>query len=94
MPLRSGHRPLPELVPEQEFLNGFVSTVLGPIDFRVWVKQLERIHEILELSGGEKMFQRLSLARRNDEEQLAAEKENRPFRPLATGEQAGYQRLC
>ena len=93
MPLRAGVRPLPELVPEQEFLNAFVSTVLGPIDFRVWLKQLERIHEILELSGGERMFQRLSLAQRNDEEQRAAEKENRPFRPLTTGEQAGYQRL-
>ena len=93
MPLRASVRPLPELVPEQEFLNAFVSTVLGPIDFRVWLKQLERIHEILEMSGGEKMFQRLSLAQRNTEEQRAAEKENRPFRPLTAGEQAGFQRL-
>ena len=94
MSLSARVRPLPELVPEQEFLNGFVSTVLGPIDFRVWVKQLERMHEIFELSGSEKTFQRLSLAQRNEEERRTAEKESRRFRPLTTGEQAGYQRLC
>ena len=75
---RESVRPLPELVPEQEFLNGFVSTVLGPIDFRVWVKQLERMHQIFDLSGVEKTFQRLSLRRRGEDEQREAEKENRP----------------
>ena len=85
---------LPELVPEQEFLTGYVSTVVGPIEFRVWKKRLERINEILGLSEVEKSFQRLSLGRRNQDEQREAEKENRPFRPLSAGEQAGYQRLC
>jgi hypothetical protein len=86
-------RCLPELVPEQEFLNGYVSTVVGPIDFRVWTKRLERIDEVFGLSEVEKTFQRLSLRRRNEEEQRAAGKENRPFRPLSAGEQAEYQRL-
>src|SRR2546425_10511997 len=86
-------RPLPELVPEQEFLTGYVSTVIGPIEFRVWKNRLERINDILGLSEAEKMFQRLSLRRRDEDEQQAAEKENRPFRSLSAGEQAGYQRL-
>jgi hypothetical protein len=84
---------LPELVPEQEFLTGYVSTVVGPIEFRVWKKRLERINEILGLSEVEKSFQRLSLGRRNEDERREAEKEKRPFRPLSAGEQAGYQRL-
>src|SRR3989449_3804367 len=36
---------------------------------------------------------RSSLRRRDEDEQRAAEKENRPFRALSAGEQAGYQRL-
>jgi len=91
---RASVPPLPELVPEQEFLTGYVSTVVGPVEFRVWKKQLERINEILGLSEVEKSFQRLSLGRRNEDEQRAAEKEDRPFRRLSAGEQAGYQRLC
>ena len=90
---RAGSFPLPELVPEQEFLTGYVSTVVGPIEFRVWKKKLERISEILGLSDVEKSFQRLSLGRRNEDEQREAEKEKRPFRTLSAGEQAGYQRL-
>jgi hypothetical protein len=93
MPSQSSIRPLPELVPEQEFLTGYVTTVVGPIEFRVWKKQMERINGILGLSEIEKTFQRLSLGRRNEDEQRAAEKENRPFRSLSAGEQAGYQRL-
>jgi hypothetical protein len=87
-------RPLPELIPEQEVLYGFVSTVMGPIDHRVWKKQMERMDEILNLSGAEKHFQRLSLAQRNKEEEAAAAKENRPFRALSPAEQLSYQRLC
>src|SRR5256885_14878534 len=89
----SSNRPLPELVPEQEFLTGYVSTVIGPIEFRVWKNRLERIDDILGRSDVEKMFQRLSLRRHDEDEQRAAEKENRPFRALSAGEQAGYQRL-
>src|ERR1035441_445311 len=89
----SSIRPLPELVPEQEFLTGYVCTVFGPIEFRVWKKRLERINDLLGLSDVEKTFQRLSLGRRNEDEQRASEKENRPFRPMSAGEQAGYQRL-
>ena len=85
--------PLPELVPEQEFLTRYVSTVIGPVEFRVWKKKLERISEMLGLSDVEKSFQRLSLGRRNEDEQREAEKEKRPFRTLSAGEQAGYQRL-
>ena len=66
---RAGSFPLPELVPEQEFLTGYVSTVVGPIEFRVWKKKFERISEILGLSDVEKSFQRLSLGRRNGDEQ-------------------------
>ena len=67
---------LPELVPEQEFLTGYVSTVVGPVEFRVWKKRLERINEMLGLSEVEKSFQRLSLGRRNGDEQREAEKKN------------------
>ncbi len=62
---RASILPLPELVPGQEFLTGYVSTVIGPIEFRVWKKQMERINELLGLSEVEKSFQRLSLGRRN-----------------------------
>ena len=85
--------PLPELVPEQEHLSGYIPTVLGPVEFRVWKQQLERIHELLRLSGLEETFQRLSLARRDDEERRQATAEKRPFRALSAGEQAAYQRL-
>src|ERR1035437_2660871 len=85
---------LPSLVPEQEFLSCYVSTVLGPIEYREWKSQLERIHEVLGLSGVEERFQRLSLAQRNRAEQVAAEKENRPFYAWGTVEQESYQRLC
>ena len=59
----------------------------------MWKNQLERINEILNLSGVEETFQRLSVAHRNENERLAAEKENRPFRQMSTGDQALYQRL-
>jgi hypothetical protein len=69
---------LPELVPEQEHLMGYIPTVVGPVEFRKWRQQLERIDEIL-VAGVEETFQRLSLARRNEQEQRTAEAENRPF---------------
>jgi hypothetical protein len=47
---RTSILPLPELVPEQEFLTRCVSTVIGPIEFRVWKKQLERINGELSAS--------------------------------------------
>ena len=46
---------------------------MGPVEFREWKKQLERIHEVLGLSGVEETFQRLSLARRNEDERWRAE---------------------
>jgi IS5 family transposase len=85
---------LPALVPEQEFLSCYVSTVFGPIEYREWKNQLERIHELLGLSRVEETFQRLSLAQRNQAEQQAAEKENRPFYQWSPVEQESYQRLC
>ena len=85
--------PLPLLVPEQEHLTGYIPTVMGPVEFRVWKSQLERINEILAQGGVEETFQRLSLARRNEDERCAAEKENRPFREFSVVEQASYQRL-
>ena len=93
MPTQARLLPLPELVPEQEHLTIDVPTVYGPIEFREWKQQLERIHEILGLGGVEQMFQQLSLARRNDEEQRAAEAAKRPFRSLSAAEQASCQRL-
>src|SRR5450755_2328 len=94
MPTQPGSLPLPlpELVPEQEHLMGYIPTVVGPVEFRKWRQQLERIDEIL-LAGVEETFQRLSLARRNEQEQRTAEAENRPFRSLSVVEQASYQRL-
>ena len=93
MPTQPGVLPLPELVPEQEHLVGYIPTVMGPVEFREWKQQLERIDEILEAGGVEETFQRLSLARRNEEEQRRADAENRPFRSLSAVEQASYQRL-
>ena len=93
MSLQPSDRPLPELVPEQEFLSLYVRTVIGPIEFRDWKKQLERISDLLGLSGVEQLFQRLSLRRRDEDERRTAEKENRPFRPLSSGEQMAHQRL-
>jgi hypothetical protein len=85
---------LPALLPEQEYLSCYVATVLGPIEYREWKSQLERIHEVLVLSRVEETFQRLSLAQRNKAEQEAAEKENRPFYRWSPVEQESYQRLC
>ena len=94
MPTPANLLPLPELVPEQEHLSGYVATVLGNIEYREWKQQLERIDDLLSLSRVEETFQRLSLARRNDEEQRTAEKENRRFDEFSTVEQASYQRRC
>ena len=48
--------PLPLLVPEQEHLTGYISTVMGPVEFRVWKSQLERINEILAQGGVEEVM--------------------------------------
>lgn len=94
MPTPANLLPLPELVPEQEHLTGYVATVLGNIEYREWKQQLERIGDLLELSRVAETFQRLSLARRNEKEQRVSEKESRPFHELSTVEQASYQRRC
>ena len=80
-------RPLPELIPEQDFLYGFVSTVMGPVDHREWQKQLERIDDLMKQSGADKLFQRLSLAQRDEQEERAAKAEDRKFRALTPTEQ-------
>ena len=67
--------------------------MVGPVEFREWKKQLERIHEMLGLGGVEEIFQQLSLAQRNEQERDAAGAENRPFREFSRVEQASYQRL-
>ncbi len=67
--------------------------MVGPVEFRKWKKQLERIHGMLSLGGVEDTFQRLSLARRNQDERRAAETQKRPVREWSTGDQAFYQRL-
>jgi len=94
MPTQPDLSLLPQLVPEQEFLSCYVPTVYGPIEFREWKSQLERINDLLRLSQVEERFQRLSLAQRNQSEQRKAEKENRPFYVWSTVEQESYQRLC
>lgn len=85
--------PLPELVPQQEHLTGYLPTVMGPVEYREWKQQLERIDEILLLGGVEETFLRLSVARRNEAERCVAETAKRPFRELSEVEQASYQRL-
>ena len=85
---------LPALVPEQEYLQPAVPTVLGPIEYREWRRQLERIDGILRPSGTEQTFQRLSLVRWNQEEASEAAKEKRAVRQMQPGEQAEYQKLC
>ena len=94
MPTQPDLSLLPPLVPEQEFLSCYVATVLGPIEYREWRSQLDRINELLRLSRVEETFQRLSLAQRNQAEQRMAEKENRPFYACSPVEQESYQRLC
>jgi recombinational DNA repair ATPase RecF len=69
-------------------------TVLEPVEFRTWKKQLERIDEILIQSGAEAMFQRLSLAKRFEEERRTAEKEERALTTMSVEAQANYQRRC
>jgi hypothetical protein len=64
VPTQTNVLPLPELVPEQGHLTGYIPTVVGPVEFRVWKTRLEGIHGILGLGGVEETFQRLSLARR------------------------------
>ncbi|HZL51484.1 MAG TPA: hypothetical protein VFC37_11110 [Terracidiphilus sp.] len=95
MPTQPDLSLLPSLVSEQAFLSSYVSTVYGPIEYREWKSQLDRIHELL-LGPGlvEQTFQRLSLAQRNRTEQRDAEAENRPFYAWGPVEQESYQRLC
>lgn len=93
LPNESSTLALPELVEEQAHLMGYMPTVMGPVEFREWRRQVERIDEILVLSGVEATFQRRSLARRNEDERAAAERGNRPYRELSKVEQASYQRL-
>jgi hypothetical protein len=93
VPIATTAPPVPALVPEQEHLHCFIPAVVGPVEFRVWKQQLERIHELLRLSGVEESFQRLSLARRDAEERRLAAADNRPCRALSPVEQASYQRL-
>ena len=94
MPIQPDLFLLPALVPEQEFPSVPVPTVYGPIEYREWKSQLERIHEVPRLSGVEETFQRLSLAQRNRVEQEAADKEKRPFYKWGAVEQGSYQLLC
>jgi hypothetical protein len=82
---------LPILVPQQEMLQPFIPTVVGNIDYREWKKTLERMDEILLKGRVEESFLRLSLARRNEEEQAAAAAQNRSFRSLSRAEQESFQ---
>jgi hypothetical protein len=36
VPTQASVLPLPELVPEQEHLTGYIPTVVGPVEFREW----------------------------------------------------------
>jgi len=56
MPIQPDLFLLPALVPEQEFLSGPVPTVYGPTEYREWKSQLERIDEVLRLSGVDETF--------------------------------------
>lgn len=94
MPGPASTLPPLSLVPEQEFLTGFVSTVLGPIEYRRWKQQMERINEILKQSAAEAQFQLLSLKQRNETEKRSAEKENRQARTMSVEAQANFQRRC
>lgn len=82
---------LPTLVPQQEVLQPFIPTVVGNVDYREWKKTLDRIDEILLKGRVEESFLRLSLARRNEEEQTAAARESRAFHTLSPAEQENYQ---
>lgn len=82
---------LPTLVPQQEVLQPFIPTVVGNVDYREWKKTLDRIDEILLKGRVEESFLRLSLARRNEEEQTAAAREGRAFHTLSPAEQENYQ---
>ena len=86
--------PLPVLVPEQEYLQPAVPTVLGPVEYRQWKKQLETIDEILHLAGTEQLFQLLSLQQWKKLETVQAAEQKRAVRQMHPGEQAEYQRLC
>ena len=52
MPIQAELFFLPALLPEQEFLSAPVPALYGPIEYREWKSQLERIHEVPRLSGG------------------------------------------
>ena len=86
--------PLPVLVPEQEYLQPAVPTVLGPVEYREWKMQLERIDEILHLAKTEQLFQLLSLQQWKKQETVQAAEQKRAVRQMHPGEQAEYQRLC
>jgi hypothetical protein len=83
---------LPSLLPEQEHLRPFVSTVVGNLEFRAWREQLERIDEILRMGQVEAAFVRLSLGRQREREQKTAAEEGRPAHLLTAGEQVLFQR--
>ena len=67
--------------------------MLGPVEFREWKEQLDRISGILMAGEIEKTFQILSLAQWNEQERRDAEREGRAFRQMSTVEQGAYQRM-
>ena len=94
MPIQPDLFFLPALLPKQEFLSAPVPALYGPIAYREWKSQLERIHEVPRLSCVEETFQRLSLAQRNLAGRQAADKDKRPFYKWGAVEQGSYQLLC
>ena len=94
MPIQPDLFFLPALLPKQEFLSAPVPALYGPIAYREWKSQLERIHEVPRLSCVEETFQRLSLAQRNLAGPQAADKDKRPFYKWGAVEQGRCQLLC
>lgn len=83
---------LPPLLPEQDYLQAPVPTVIGSIDYRTWRQRLERIDEILCASRAEELFVRLLVKRRREELEKTAGQKGKKYGGLCEGDQLLIQR--
>ncbi len=83
---------LPKLVAGQEWLRPYETTVMGSVDYRTWRERLNRVDELLRVSGAEEVVIRMVVARRQLEIKEAAAREGGPDPGMSEGAQVKLQR--
>jgi len=81
-------------VAEQLELSRELLVVVGNADYRVFRDRLERIDELLRLSGLENDYVERRLAAWQAEGRSAAQRKGEPYAPPSGQEQARFQKMC